>query len=140
MVRILMVGTAMLLCAHVAWAETPTETPKSIRDVCNVQGEVTGLATGKYSDKIEEGGQNKKLVVKYTELSVRVEKSSLLRKESGDGRCQKAKAGEVRKYGLCQPIEIHYGDIIKADTGGWPGGPDCLVNVEIVKKSKKAKG
>lgn len=104
-----------------------------LRDICEIDGKVTDVGPGEFTSTItRDNGTKKNLSVKFTELTVEVTESKLYEKVEGSKiKCNKA-TGKVRKYGLCENIDIVAGDIIKANTGGWPDGPECLTDVDIL--------
>ncbi len=73
-------------------------------------------------------------MVKYTELSILIQKSSLKSLLGKSTPCKKYAVGQTINVGLCEEQTVKQGYVIEADTGGWVNGPNCLINVKIIKR------
>ena len=111
------------------------EAAYTFKDVCDLIVEVTNIEAGEHTEYMyDDENELKSFDVKYTELTVKIIESSPYEQKSEYGNCEKLKKGDIKKYGLCQNEEIKIGDKIKGNTGGWHGGPECLVDVEFLDK------
>lgn len=106
----------------------------SPRDVCLVTVKITAVGPGEHKEKmLLDNGSEKVLTTKFTELTSEIMEISTYEKVAGSKlSCEKIKKGSIRKYGLCEDVDILPGHIIKANTGGWVDGPECFVDVEFI--------
>ncbi len=81
-----------------------------------------------------QGGQ-RDMSIRFTEVSVRLDKIHAI--EGDSSKCQINSENEVRKYGLCEDINIYKGDYIHSNSQAWNYYGRCLSEVDVVKREHK---
>jgi hypothetical protein len=100
---------------------------------CVVEGEIVEMGVGYSKSLAPDGnGGTREMQISYTLVSVQLAET-----QGQNGSCAKKSKNEVRNYGLCEDINVYQGDVLRAKTGTWNYGGECLWAVDVLKRTWK---